>query len=47
MMSRMFIMLRWTTDQAVGSTPGRLGEIMKADLARWGPLVREAGARND
>lgn len=33
--------------EAVGSTPGRLGEIMKADLARWGPLVREAGARND
>ena len=33
--------------EPVGSTPVRLAEIMKADLARWGPLVRETGAKND
>ena len=33
--------------EPVGSTPGRLGEVMKAEFARWGPLVREAGAKND
>ena len=30
--------------EAVGSTPQQLAALMKTDLARWGPLVKEAGA---
>jgi tripartite-type tricarboxylate transporter receptor subunit TctC len=33
--------------EPVGSTPQQLGELLKADFERWGPLVKEAGARAD
>jgi tripartite-type tricarboxylate transporter receptor subunit TctC len=31
--------------EAVGSTPQRLAELLKTELARWAPLVKEAGAK--
>ena len=33
--------------EPVGTTPERLGEVLRADIARWGPIVRETGARID
>jgi tripartite-type tricarboxylate transporter receptor subunit TctC len=32
---------------AVGSTPGEFGAVLKAEIAKWGKLVKEAGLRND
>lgn len=31
--------------EPVGSTPQAMAELLKSDLARWGPLVRESGAK--
>ena len=31
--------------EAVGSTPKHLAELIRTDLARWAPLVKESGAR--
>jgi tripartite-type tricarboxylate transporter receptor subunit TctC len=31
--------------EAVGSTPEQAARLMKEELARWGPLVKEAGAK--
>ena len=33
--------------EAVGSTPERFGELMRMELKRWGPIVKEAGAKVD
>ena len=33
--------------EAVGSTPQQLAELMRTELARWAPLVRESGARSE
>jgi hypothetical protein len=30
---------------AVGSTPERLGALLRADSEKWGGLIREAGIR--
>jgi tripartite-type tricarboxylate transporter receptor subunit TctC len=29
--------------EAVGSSPARFGEVIRAELKRWGPVVKEAG----
>ena len=31
--------------EPVGSTPQEMAELLRAEFARWGPLVRESGAR--
>jgi hypothetical protein len=31
--------------EAVGSTPEQAARLMKEELGRWGPLVKEAGAK--
>jgi len=31
----------------VGSTPEELSELIKADIPRWGRLVKESGAKVD
>jgi tripartite-type tricarboxylate transporter receptor subunit TctC len=33
--------------EAVGSTPEHAARLIKEELARWGPLVKEAGAKTE
>ena len=33
--------------EAAPSTPQQLGELVRTELAKWGPLVKESGARNE
>ena len=39
--------LRAESVESVGSTPRHLAELIRADLARWAPLVKESGARTE
>ena len=33
--------------EVIGSTPERFGAIIRAEYARWAPVVKESGARID
>lgn len=33
--------------EAVGSSPERFGELIRAELKRWAPIVKDAGAKVD
>ncbi len=33
--------------ETVGSTPPELGAMVKAEMAKWGKLIREAGIREE
>jgi tripartite-type tricarboxylate transporter receptor subunit TctC len=32
--------------EAVGSTPERLAQVLREELAQWAPVVRELGIRD-
>jgi tripartite-type tricarboxylate transporter receptor subunit TctC len=32
---------------AMGSTPEQFGELLKVDIAKWGRVVRDSGAKVD
>lgn len=38
--------LRLDGVEAAPSTPMQMGELLRTELAKWGPLVKESGARN-
>jgi len=33
--------------EPVGSTPAQFAQVMRADMAKWGKLIKERGIRND
>jgi tripartite-type tricarboxylate transporter receptor subunit TctC len=33
--------------EPVGGTPARFGEVIRADVEKWGKLIREGGVRSE
>ena len=43
---RLKALLETTGVEAVGSSPERLGQVLREELARWAPVVKELGIRD-